>query len=494
VTGGASPAKRDGDGDGDGDGDRDRNREIYSVSELTRDIKIELEGTFANLWVSGEVSNLKQPSSGHYYFTLKDDKAQIPAVMFRGAARFLRFRPKDGMAVLVWGHVTVYEPRGAYQIRVERMEPRGKGSLQLAFEQLKERLGNEGLFDPSRKRPIPRVPQRLGIVTSPSGAALRDICRVLHRRFENLSVLVYPVQVQGDLAAADIAKGIRVLNELGGLDVLIVTRGGGSLEDLWPFNEESVARAIAASAIPVVSAVGHEVDFTIADFVADLRAPTPSAAAEMVVRSKEELVERVRAAMSRVERSTRGRLRELSGQVNRVATHQAFAAVRHAIEMRGQRVDEASYRSRSHLERRLSRTRLVLQGLARRLAAQRVDRRLGDARMRLAALEARLETASRVPLDRGHRTLAERAAKLDALSPLGVLGRGYSLAWSPQGKLLRQAEDVATGDEIRVDLHRGRLRCRVERVEPFEPVERPVAKDDETRTVGPGDEDGEPKS
>lgn len=477
MTGGASTAKSD----GDRDRDRDRGRDVYSVSELTRDIKLVLEGKFANLWVSGEISNLKQPASGHYYFTLKDDKAQIPAVMFRGSTRFLRFRPQDGMAVLAWGHVTVYEPRGAYQIQVERMEPRGKGSLQLAFEQLKEKLGNEGLFDPSRKRAIPRVPQRLGIVTSPSGAALRDICRVLHRRFENLSVLVYPAQVQGDLAAAEIAKGIRVLNDLGRLggldvlDVLIVARGGGSLEDLWPFNEESVARAIAASAIPVVSAVGHEVDFTIADFVADVRAPTPSAAAEMVVRSKEDLLEQVGNAKIRLERWVRGRLRDLAGQVSRVAAHQAFAAVRHAVEMRGQRVDEAMVRSRSSFDRLLSRRRRELQGLVGRLGAQRVDRRLGDARMRLAGLRARLETSSRAPIERRHRTLAERAAKLDALSPLGVLGRGYSLTWSPQGKLLRQAEDVAAGDEIRVDLSRGRLHCVVEKVEP-------------------GDEDGKPES
>ncbi len=455
MTSGASPAS-----------DRDRERQVYSVTELTRDIKRRLEGTFANLWVSGEVSNLKQHTSGHYYFTLKDDRSQIPAVMFRGSTRFLRFRPKDGMAVLAWGHVTVYEPRGAYQIQVERMEPRGKGSLQLAFEQLKEKLGREGLFEASRKRPLPLLPQRLGIVTSPTGAAIRDICHVLRRRFENLSVLVYPAQVQGDLAAAEIAKGIQVLNRLGGLDVLVVARGGGSWEDLWPFNEESVARAIAASAIPVMSAVGHETDYTIADFVSDLRAATPSAAAELVVRSKEELLDRVGSATKRLESLTRSRVRELSGQVKQVSTHQAFAAVRHAVEMRGQRVDESTYRLRSYLERGLSRSRLELQRLVRRLEERRVDRRLVVARMRLAALRTRLEIRGTAPLEQGRRALAERVAKLDALSPLEVLGRGYSLAWSPQGKLLRRAEDVAVGDEVRLDLHRGRLRCTVRKVEP----------------------------
>ncbi len=373
------------------------------------------------------------------------------------------------MAVLVWGHITVYEPRGAYQIRVERMEPRGKGSLQLAFEQLKEKLGKEGLFEASRKRPIPLLPQRLGIVTSPSGAALRDLCRILHRRFPNLDVLVYPAQVQGDMAAAEIAKGIQVLNRLAkegvidGLDILIVARGGGSLEDLWPFNEESVARAIATSAIPVMSAVGHEVDFTIADFVADVRAPTPSAAAEMVVRNKEEFRERVSALEGRLARSLGHRLRDLRSRADRISSHQAFAAVLHGIETRGQRVDDAVHRARFHLDRRLSRLRQHLQGLAARLSERRVDRRLGEARTRLARLVARLLAAEREQHHRARRDFAEVASKLEALSPLGVLGRGYSLAWSPQGKLLRSSDEVAVGDAVRVDLARGRLHCRVEK-------------------------------
>jgi exodeoxyribonuclease VII large subunit len=441
----------------------DEGRSIYSVTELTRDIKLSLEKTFTNLWVAGEVSNLKLHSSGHYYFTLKDDQAQIPAVLFRGSTRHLRFRPQDGMAVLVWGHVTVYEPKGAYQIRVERMEPRGKGSLQLAFEQLKDKLGREGLFDTARKRPIPLLPQRLGIVTSPSGAALRDICRVLHRRFPNLEVLVYPAQVQGDLAAAEIAQGIRVLNRLSACDVLIVARGGGSLEDLWPFNEESVARAIAASRIPVMSAVGHEVDFTIADFVADVRAPTPSAAAEMVVRNKDDFRERVRNFEGRLEKCARYRLRELRSRVDGIATHRAFAAVRHGIDARAQRVDESRNRSRFHLDRRLARLRQQTQGLSARLSEQRVDRRLGEARTRLARLLARLEAAERVRVHRGRRAFGEVASKLEALSPLSVLGRGYSLAWSAQGKLLRSSDEAEVGDQVRLELARGRLLCRVEK-------------------------------
>jgi len=444
----------------------DAGRSVYSVSELTQQIKLNLERSFSSLWVAGEISNLKQPSSGHYYFTLKDDQSQISAVMFRGSTRHLRFRPQDGMAVLVWGHVTVYEPRGAYQIRVERMEPRGKGSLQLAFEQLKEKLGKEGLFETSRKRPIPLLPRRIGIVTSPSGAALRDLCRILHRRFPNLEVLVYPAQVQGDLAAAEIAKGIQVLNRLAQkdvIDVLIVARGGGSLEDLWPFNEESVARAIATSAIPVMSAVGHEVDYTIADFVADVRAPTPSAAAELVVRQKDDFLDRVRALERRLETTARYRLRDLRARVDRISTHRAFGAVLHGIETRAQKVDESVHRARFHLDRRLSRLRQQLQGLSARLSERRVDRRLGEARTRLALLSARLEAAARSRIDRARRAFAEGATKLDALSPLGVLGRGYSLAWSAQGKLLRSSDEVAVGDAVRVELARGRLHCRVEK-------------------------------
>ena len=444
----------------------DEGRSVYSVTALTQEIKLNLERTFYNLWVAGEISNLKQPSSGHYYFTLKDDQSQISAVLFRGSTRHLRFRPQDGMAVLVWGHVTVYEPRGAYQIRVERMEPRGKGSLQLAFEQLKDKLAKEGLFETSRKRPLPLLPQRLGIVTSPSGAALRDLCRILHRRFPNLEVLVYPAQVQGDLAAAEITKGIQVLNRLSEknvIDVIIVARGGGSLEDLWPFNEESMARAIATSAIPVMSAVGHEVDFTIADFVADVRAPTPSAAAEMVVRNKDDFRERVVALERRLASSASYRLRELRSRVDRVSTHQAFGAVLHGIETRSQRVDESVHRARFHVDRCLSRLRQHLQGLSARLSERRVDRRLGEARTRLARLSARLEAAERTRIHRARRAFAEVTSKLDALSPLGVLGRGYSLAWSPQGKLLRSSDEVAVGDAVRVDLARGRLHCRVEK-------------------------------
>lgn len=444
---------------------RDTDRVILSVSEITRDIKLDLEGRFMNLWVEGELSNVKRPGSGHLYFTLKDDRAQLPGVMFRGSAgRGLRFRPEDGMAVLVWGHLTVYEPRGAYQIRVERMEPRGKGALQLAFEQLKAKLAKEGLFDDERKKPLPLLPKRLGIVTSPSGAAIRDICRVLHRRFPNLEVVVYPTQVQGELAAAGIAKGIQVLNRMGGFDILIVARGGGSLEDLWPFNEESVARAISWSETPVVSAVGHETDVTIADFVADVRAPTPSAAAEMVVRRKDDFQERVVALRNRLNKARTFRFTELSRRLERAATHGVFAAVRHFVELKGQRVDEAGFRARTSISRRLVEAARRIEGLERRLGARRIDRRLGESRARWTALLARLNAAERARREIARRKLGSASAKLETLSPLGVLGRGYSLTWTDQGKLLRRAKDVQVGEALRIDLHEGSLDCRIENI------------------------------
>lgn len=439
-------------------------RKIYSVSELTTEIKAALEGEFFDLWVTGELSNLKQPSSGHLYFTLKDSRAQLPAVLFRSARRFLKFRPTDGLAVLARGHVTVYEPRGAYQLQVQWMEPRGKGALQLAFEQLKEKLSKEGLFARERKRPLPLLPQRIGMVTSPTGAAVRDICRVLHRRYPNLSVMVYPAQVQGDFAAAEITKGIQVLNRMGGFDVLIVARGGGSLEDLWPFNEESVARAIATSRIPVISAVGHEVDFTIADFVADVRAPTPSAAAEMVVACKEDFEQRVASLVRRLDQVTAHRMRDRRGRVERLAGHQGFLAVRHRIAVGAQRADEATFRARALVDRRLTLERTRFETIARHLDSLRPDRLVGDARARLLHLGTILNAAQARRLAQARERLSHQSARLETLSPLAVLGRGYSLTWDAAGKLLRDATPVLPGDRVRVTLHRGELDCRVERI------------------------------
>jgi len=436
---------------------------VYSVCELTKQIKLHLEKEYFNVWVAGEISNLKQPSSGHVYFTLKDQSSQLPAVMFRSSRRLLKFQPEDGMAVVARGNVTVYEPRGAYQLLVEWMEPRGKGALQAAFEQLKEKLDKEGLFAHERKKPLPLLPQRIGIVTSPTGAAVRDICRILHRRFPNLEIVLYPAQVQGDLAAAEIAKGVLVLNRLGGFDALIVGRGGGSLEDLWPFNEESVARAIAASEIPVISAVGHEVDYTIADFVADVRAPTPSAAAEIVVSRKDAFEERVNWLGKRVGQATRQRMLTLKNEVNRLGEHKAFLAVRHSIEMAAQRLDDAHYRATATIERRVLAFRSELDTASRRLEAVRIDRQMSESRTKLRYLDSRLFAVQKAYLATAHQKLGRSAAQLEALSPLAVLGRGYSLAWDDKGVLIRVASQVQTGAPLRLTLHRGELDCRVER-------------------------------
>jgi exodeoxyribonuclease VII large subunit len=438
-------------------------RRSWSVSELTDRIQGLLETEFADVWVEGEVSNLKfMPSSGHYYFSLKDDKAQIRAVVWRTDARLLKFKPKDGMKVLARGQVRVYAPRGDYQISVQVLEPLGKGSLQEAFEELKERLGKEGLFAPERKRPLPVLPRRIGIVTSPTGAVIRDILRVLRGRYANLEVVIYPALVQGPEAAGQVAAGIRALNRLGGLDVLIVARGGGSLEDLWPFNDEQVARALAGSRIPTISAVGHETDFTIADFVADLRAPTPSAAAGQVVKAKVDLAARVEASSDRLHRAARMRLAGIRARVMAVTSHRVFEAERGRLRTHAQRVDELSGRAERAAGHRLARGRESLRRLHDRLEAFRLDRQIEARRERLSATEARLRALFVRGLDGRRGALTGLAGKLQALSPLAVLGRGYSLVWDASGRgLLRRAADAALGDEVKIRLHEGALRATV---------------------------------
>jgi len=395
-----------------------RTPRIYSVSELTAELKALLENTFTGVWVEGEISNFKHHTSGHMYFTLKDDRGQLRAVMFRGSNRGLQFRPEDGLAVIVFGNVTIYEPRGEYQVYVEYMEPKGLGALQLAFEQLKTRLEAEGLFDPARKRPIPLLPKKIGLVTSPSGAAIRDILQIIHRRFANVQVLIFPVRVQGEGAAAEIVEGVEFLNKRGDLDVLIVARGGGSIEDLWAFNEEVVARAIYASQTPVISAVGHETDFTIADFVADVRAPTPSAAAELVISRKAELSQRVDDLFSRL------------------VSHMRYRAERSGERLRS-------------LERHLR----LLSPLER---VKRQRERLRD-----GALALQSSMSHRLALWRGE--LRTAAARLDSLSPLAILARGYSVCRRlPDLSILTRAASVAEGGRVEVLLHQGGLICRVE--------------------------------
>jgi exodeoxyribonuclease VII large subunit len=393
-------------------------RHVYTVSDLTTEVKAVLEDGFSAIWVEGELSNFKHHTSGHMYFTLKDAQAQLRGVMFRGSNRLLRFRPEDGMAVLAFGSLTVYERRGEYQITVEHLEPKGVGALQVAFEQLKARLEGEGLFDPARKRPIPRLPRQVGIVTSPTGAVLQDMLTILGRRFPGLDILVHPVQVQGEGAAVDIARAIGRLGARSDLDVLIVGRGGGSLEDLWAFNEEVVARAIAACPIPVISAVGHETDVTIADFVADLRAPTPSAAAELVVAQRDELRQRVDELALRAEAAALGMIGMLHDRLRMLRRHLGVLNPVAQVARQAER----------------------LEGLRRRL----------QARWELVHLGRR-------------EHLARLAGRLDALSPLSILARGYSICFSlPAREVVRDVSGVPVGGRVAVRVHRGEMTCLVQ--------------------------------
>jgi exodeoxyribonuclease VII large subunit len=435
---------------------------VLTVSELTERIQGVLETEFVDVWVEGEISNLKIATSGHWYFSLKDEQAQVRAVAWKTDVRLIRFRPQDGMKVLARGQLRVYPPRGEYQISVQVLEPLGKGSLQQAFEELKEKLEGEGLFDPARKRPLPMLPRRIGVVTSPTGAVLRDILRVLRSRYPNLEVLVYPALVQGEGAPAEIVRGIRALNRLGGLDVIVLARGGGSLEDLWAFNEETVARAIAASRIPTISAVGHETDFTIADFVADLRAPTPSAAAERVVQAKEDLQARIVALEERRDAALRLRLARVRSRVEAAAAHRVFAAERGRLRVQAQRVDELSRRAEAGLVRGIERGREHARRLRERLEAFRFDRQLAARRERLGRHSDRLLALFRADAEKRRAALSRLAASLDGLSPLAVLGRGYALVWDEAGgRLVRDAAEVDEGQGLRIRLHRGALRATV---------------------------------
>ncbi len=440
-------------------------RRVLTVSELNALAQEILEGTFPSVWVEGEISNLRKYPSGHTYFTLKDAGAQIAAVLFRAASQTLPFRPEDGLKVLARGRISLYAPRGAFQIIVDALEPAGLGALQLAFEQLKARLLAEGLFDEGRKRPLPLLPRRIGIVASPAGAAWRDILKVLSRRFANLEVVLAPSRVQGEGASLEIVEAIRMLNRLGGVDVLILARGGGSLEDLWPFNEERVARAIAASSVPVVSAVGHEVDTTIADLVADLRAPTPSAAAEMVVRSKSELAERIVAVRARLVSATRLRLTSARDELEQAGSARARDAVRDRLRDLSLRLDDLTGRLGAHLEHSTTEARHRLAILRERMTPGRLAERL---RLRQAAaegLERVLRSSMAARLLRARDQSAGYAERLQALSPLAVLSRGYAICrLQGTGAILKDSAAVRTGDAVSVRLHRGTLGCAVTEV------------------------------
>ena len=443
-------------------------RPIYTVSQLTAEIKTILERNFEHLWVEGEISNLRLPGSGHLYFTLKDESAQMRAVMFRLQNRLLKFHPEDGLQVICYGRLTVYEPRGEYQIVLDHMEPKGLGALQLAFEQLKERLAKEGLFDPDHKKPLPHLPQRIGIVTSPTGAAIRDILQIIDRRFANVHILLYPVRVQGAGAAQEIAQAIDELNRWPGIDVMIVGRGGGSLEDLWAFNEEAVARAIYRSQIPVISAVGHEVDFTIADFVADLRAPTPSAAAELVVRNKVELVQSLESLGRRLHHAGRTAVENRQERLSSLA-HRLVDPRRRLSDVR-LRLDDLCVRLANSMRQSLSRKEDRLKSRADGLMLLYPGRRVAEHARRVAQLSRQMAMAQRTQLRLLRQKTEGCLGKLQTLSPLAVLERGYSIARVlPSKEVIRRASDLKVAGRVNVKVHRGEFIARVEEIKENDP-------------------------
>ncbi len=439
-------------------------RHIYSVSELTREIRGLLEDHFPFIWVEGEISNFRVPASGHYYFVLKDAESQVRCVMFRSQQRWMRFQPEDGLQVLCQARVSVYEPRGEYQLLVDAMEPRGIGALQLAYEQLKQRLEAEGLFDPEHKKAIPFLTQRLGVVTSATGAAIRDIIRVARERYSNLEIYLYPVRVQGEGAAQEIAEGIDTFNAQFPVDVLIVGRGGGSWEDLWAFNEEVLVRAISHSHIPVISAVGHEIDITLSDLVADVRAPTPSAAAEMVAQHKEALERYVVDLYQRLQARVR---QGLNLARERLTNRQQ--RLRHPGRRLNDfrlRLDEYSQRLESGFNRVLSSENLILLRLGDRLFHASPNLRVAESRGLLNQYWRDLELFVRQGLQRKHQTLERCVAKLDGLSPLAVLARGYSITTTwPEREVVFSTKQVRKDDKVRIHLHEGALRCEVIKLE-----------------------------
>jgi exodeoxyribonuclease VII large subunit len=440
-------------------------RVVCTVGELAMRIKAQLEDQFPAVWVEGEISNLRIPSSGHAYFTLKDDTAQLRCVLFRGRGRRVAFQPEDGMQVLAFGGLDVYLARGEYQLVVELLEPKGMGALQLAFEQLKRRLEAEGLFDAARKRPLPPFPRIIGIVTSPTGAAIRDMLHVIDRRFADLRILITPVRVQGEEAPGEIVAALRDLQAVEDLDVIIVGRGGGSIEDLWAFNDERVARAIAGCRVPVISGVGHETDFTIADFVADLRAPTPSAAAEVVVQEKIQVARALVSLYEALKQAMASRLERDRERVEVLGKRRVLTDAARALRDLYRRVDELTSRltravrgSERQATHRLSLARNALRSL-------NPVARIANGTVLLAQLRGRLASAAVHSVKVSQHRFDAAVGRLDSLSPLAVLGRGYSLTrLLPSGVIVRGAAQTRPGDAIEILLHQGAVEARVERL------------------------------
>jgi exodeoxyribonuclease VII large subunit len=435
-------------------------RRIWTVQDLVGAVRTRLEREYTDVFVEGEISNLRPAESGHLYFTLKDGGAQLRVVMFRSQARLLRFKPENGLQIIARGRVTVYDARGELQLSAEYLEPRGAGALQIAFEQLKQRLAAEGLFDAARKKPLPPLPRRIGIVTSPRAAALQDILNILRRRHHSAHVLIWPAQVQGDAAASEVAAGIKFFNraakqEKFAVDVIIVARGGGSIEDLAAFNDEGLARTVAASELPVISAVGHETDFTIIDFVADLRAPTPSAAAELVIRTRQDLEERVEASRARLARAARYRLLIAQKELSQRAQHGAFAAICQLIGRRQQRVDELSYRL-AELERgRLQQFRRRLDFCGGRIHQYDLRRTLAAIHRDVNLRSGAVLSATRQVLALKHARVDALAARLESLSPLKVMERGYAVVFDEAGNAVKDSSQLTPGSRARARFHRG---------------------------------------
>ncbi|HEY5068775.1 MAG TPA: exodeoxyribonuclease VII large subunit, partial [Candidatus Acidoferrum sp.] len=428
-----------------------------------------IEREYGDTWVEGEISNFRAHDSGHLYFTLKDQNSQLSAVMFRSQAKLLRFRPENGMQVVARGRVTIYEDRGQLQLSAEYLEPKGAGALQIAFEQLKAKLEAEGLFDAARKKSIPSLPRRIGIVTSPQGAALRDILNILQRRHHTANILIFPSQVQGEAAPPEVMAGIRYFNKACNVDVIVVARGGGSAEDLAAFNHEGLARAIASSEIPVISAVGHETDFTIIDFVADLRAPTPSAAAELVIRSRQDIEEQSEELRLRLSRAIRYRLLMGRQALTELAQHGAFARMMDFINQRQQKLDDLTYRLEKSERKLLEQNRRRWEAVAAAVRHYDVRRVLAGIRKEMDSLAAAMIAATRNQLLQQKARLDRITRQIEALSPLAILDRGYALVFESSGKLLKDASMVAPGDEISARLSRGTVAATVKQTRPNQP-------------------------
>ena len=441
-------------------------RRIYTVTELTVRVRDHLEERFFEVWVEGELSGVKLWNTGHLYFTLKDSSSLLKGLMFRSALRYLKFKPVDGLRVVARGKISVYEPKGEYQIVCEHLEPQGLGSLQLAFDQLRKRLQAEGLFDVAKKRPLPALPRKIGVVTSLDGAAIRDILKVLRRRYRNVHVVIRPTRVQGEGAAAEIAHALRQIVKVPHVDVVIVGRGGGSLEDLWAFNEEPVARAISISPIPIISAVGHESDVTIADLAADVRAPTPSAAAELVVARKEEFSSRIDRLHERLVSCAHARVQRLSRRVHELSGRRALAGYATRLAMTQRRTDELTRGLTDALRSAFTARARRLQAIERRLDAFDLGRRLARNRTALVTVDGRLRESVKARAHRERARFSAIAGRLDTLSPLSVLARGYAVCWNEdRTRAIRDAADVAPGDTVHVTLSRGAIAAKVSEIE-----------------------------